>query len=190
MEGTQTARHVMETQPVFLLKPGLSSCFSKEGVKTQRKSTFPHKGHAITAGKPGVFAQTGSHSGSWGHPDLPLAAREWKEAEGLRKKWLGPGVNITKEAAGSPHSFHLCWPQVIFLGCFTSGSSHADPQTGRTHLPLDSALIRRFPPLPSPRGRIPGHGEPPLWQGSRVRQESGEATFRHLATRNARFRGP
>lgn len=175
------------------LNRGFQLVSPSEGVQAQGKGAFPCKDRAITAGEPCVFAQTGSHGGSWGHPDLPWAAHEWKEEAGVRRKWLGHAVKTTKEAAGSSHSLLLCWPQTISLGCFTSGSSGADPQPGRTHTPSDSAMIRRFPSLPSTRGRIPGHGEPTVWQGSRVRQESGEATFRDLAIRNdtyTHFRGP
>lgn len=134
VEGTKRAQHVMETQPVFLFKPRLSSYFFKRVSKP--RGNVP-KDHAITAGEPAVFAQSGSHGGSQEHPDLPLPAHEWKGAEGVGKKQLGPGVNTAKEESGSPHSFRLCWPETVALGCFTSGSSDADPQPGRTHLPSD-----------------------------------------------------
>lgn len=148
------------------------------GVKAQRKHAFPHKDHAITASEPGVFAQVRSHSGSRRHEDLPLDAHEWKGAEGVRKKWLGPDVNTAKEAAGSPHSFLLCWPKTITLGHFTSGSSDADPQPGRTHLPSDSAWSGDSCLFPAPEGGSQGTVTPQCdsgagWGGTVVRPPSG-----------------
>lgn len=107
----QDTKKVVEAQPVMLLKPGLSSCFSKGGIKAQRAGVFPPRDRATMAGKPGVFAQAGSHSGSQGHPDLPSAAHEQKGAGGLRKKQLGPGGNTTKKKQDPHIRFSFACPK-------------------------------------------------------------------------------
>lgn len=161
VQGTKKIPQVVKPQPVFLLKPVLSSCFSKGGIKAQRAGAFPPRDHATMAGKPGVFAQAGSHSGSQGHPDLLLAAHEQKGAGGLRKKQLRPGGNTTKKKQDPNICFFFACPKASPTAGLPPQPVRAYSTPSQTLLPSGDASL-----LPEIEERVPGHQEPLVCMGS------------------------
>lgn len=152
---------VVKPQPVFLLKPVLSSCFSKGGIKAQRAGVFPPRDHATMAGKPGVFAQAGSNSGSQGHPDLLLAAHEQKGAGGLRKKQLRPGGNTAKKKQDPHTHFFFTSPKASPMSGLPPQPVRAYSTPSQTLLPSGDASL-----LQETEERVPGNQEPMVCMGS------------------------
>lgn len=137
VKGTKRAQHVMTAQPVFLFKPELLFYFSKGMSKSGGDMFSPRRTvQSHLANQVCLFRQ--------GHTVVAKDIQTciWQQMDGKEKESEKNGWDLVKAAkrAGFLHSFLLCWPKTITLDHFTSNSSDAGPQPGRTNLPPQTLL--------------------------------------------------